>query len=98
MDIIEYFYDIMPCSIHTVKISDIPPIIHFVVLHVHSYFYDMELSYISQKKDRQKVVGTNIGLVQIVDATGTVLFNLENKHVFSVSVLVAVLSYGQNGK
>lgn len=95
-ELIEDLIVLLPSSVYSLQVTDIPIGVHFIVLQAHSYLYNVTLSYNKMKQPHQFITGYNVGLVQIVSSSGIAQFYLENNNTFNATVLVTVVAYGNS--
>lgn len=95
-EVIENLIPLSPTSVYSLQVIDIPTAVHFIVLQVHSYLYNVTLSYNRLKQPHKYITGSNVGLVQIIGPLRMAQFYLENNNTFNATVLMTVIAYGRN--
>lgn len=78
-----------------VVINDIPVGANFLVVQVHSYIYNVSLTYLGEAKS---LLGTNIGFVYTVTALQLPVFYIANDNAANVTFLLAVIGYTANSE
>ncbi|KAI4491166.1 hypothetical protein M0802_010387 [Mischocyttarus mexicanus] len=86
-----------PASNYAINISDIPSIVSFLIFQVHTYQYNITLSYDKlnlNKVSNRSLFGSNIGLYIIPKKDGLTFF-IKNDNVKNVEALLAIVSYSK---
>ena len=93
---------VTPNATHVIQVTDVPKEVSFVVVQVHSYKYNMWMSYDNFENNQlrgQYVIGTNIGLFVQNKMFGSLIeVYILNQNLLNVSCLIAVVAYSNNGK
>ncbi|XP_047356408.1 transmembrane 7 superfamily member 3-like [Vespa velutina] len=86
---------LVPTSNYTINIIDIPPIVSFLIFQVHTYQYNITLSYDKlnlNKVSNRSLFGSNVGLY-IVPKKKESSFFIKNDNVRKIETLLAVVPY-----
>lgn len=87
-------------SNNIINVVNIPIEVSFVIIQVHSYLYNVSMSYDNDLsiKPRNSVSGTNIGLFSATDGAQIASVYAFNQNPFDVDGLIAVVAYTSTGK
>jgi hypothetical protein len=82
----------------TIRATQIPTTVKFLVFQVHSFVYNATLSYNETILPNYHVNGTNIGLVKEPIGTAAQVFYKNFNLNKDITVLIAVQAYDRGGK
>ena len=88
--------ELPPFSETKAFLSNIPEGVDFIIFQVHSYVYNVILSYDTELSMHNYVNGTNIGLYS--NTTRLPIFYIKNPNDFNVSCLIAAVPYTNESK
>jgi hypothetical protein len=91
---------ILPLSTIILNVIRIPETVRFLVAQAHTFQYNVTLSYNAVLSPHSFINGTNLGLVQLIDKNqSNAKFYIQNTNARpSISVLITVQGYGQEGE
>ncbi|XP_015518773.2 transmembrane 7 superfamily member 3 isoform X1 [Neodiprion lecontei] len=80
--------------VQTIEVVQIPDVVSFLVVQIHTYQYNISLAYDKNFSPRRYTSGTNLGLViDLIGGQNTASTYVKNENVVDVEAMVAVVAY-----